>query len=62
MKLDKVKIITELTKQEVTQTELAKRIGYNRSFISGVCNGRNCGIRTAKAIAEALGVNVKDLV
>lgn len=61
MRLDAIKIRTELYKQGMTQKDLVERSGYSRSAISGVCNGRSCQIHTAKAIAKALGVTVDDL-
>lgn len=47
----------------LSQEELAGRAGLDRTYISGVERGvRNPTIRTAKKIADALGVSLGDLL
>lgn len=61
MKLDSIKVRTEMFKQDLTQIEMAKRTGFSRMTIGRICNGGSCNTSTAKAIAEALGATVEDL-
>ena len=62
MRLDRVKVITELAKRDLKKKDLAERSGFARVTVSRICNGNGCNTNTAKAIAEALGVTVEDLV
>ena len=62
MRIDRIKLISELARQNITQLELAKRCKYSRSTINGICNGKSCSERTAEAIAGALNITVDDLM
>lgn len=62
MQLDRVKLLTELVKKDMTQKQLIDASGFSRSTINSVCRGKTCNESTAKAIAAALGVSVKDLM
>lgn len=47
-----------MKQNKITRTELAKRLGKSRGFVSQVLNGgRNLTIRTIADIAAALGVS-----
>lgn len=52
------------TKQGLTQTELAKRAGWGKSRVCDLEAGRvpNPSLRTMRTIADALGVDVYDLL
>lgn len=39
MRIDRVKFVTELTKQDLTLKELAKKIDVNRATLSRIKNG-----------------------
>ena len=62
MRIDRVRLITEMAKNKVTQKELAKKCGCSRETIGLACRGIRCSDRTAEAISEVLHVNVKDLM
>lgn len=52
-----------LEEKNVSQAELARRIGSPRSTISALLNGRakEPTLSTAKAIADALGVSLEEM-
>jgi transcriptional regulator with XRE-family HTH domain len=50
-----------LKNRKVTQRELGVRVGLDQSQISRICNGAGTTVKTANAIAEALGCMVSDL-
>ena len=62
MKIDRIKFITELAKQELTLTDFSKKIGVNRTTLSNVKSGKSCRDDIAYKIANGLGVSIKDLI
>lgn len=51
------------TKKNITQTELAKTLGVDKSFVSNIENGKtNPTLSTITNIAGALGVSSNDLL
>ena len=62
MRIDRVKFVTELTKQDLTLKELAKKIDVNRATLSRIKNGKTCRDHIADKIANGLGVSIKDLI
>ena len=61
MKLDSIKMMTCLIKQDLNMTDLADKSGLSRQTIYGIKAGRKCSELTAEKIATALGVAVKDI-
>lgn len=50
-------------KKEITQTELAKTLGVDKSFISNIENGKNNPtLSTITNLAKSLEVSVNDLL
>lgn len=50
-------------KKDITQTELAKILGVDKSFISNIENGKtNPTLSTITSLAKALSVSVNDLL
>lgn len=62
MRIDRIKFITELAKQELTLTDFSKKIGVNRTTLSNVKSGKSCRDDIAYKIANDLGVSIKDLI
>ena len=62
MRIDRVKLITEMARQDITQLKLVELSGVSRSTISGIQNGRSCSSRSAVKIAEALQVPLETLL
>ncbi len=51
------------TKKNITQTELAKRIGVDKSFISNIESGKtNPTLSTITSLAQALSVSTNELL
>ena len=62
MRIDRIKFITELAKQELTITDFSKKIGVNRTTLSNVKSGKSCRDDIAYKIANGLNVSIKDLI
>lgn len=62
MRIDRIKLITEMARRDITQLQLAKLTGASRATISGVQNGRSCSSKTAVKIADALKVPLEELL
>lgn len=62
VRIDRVKLVSELTKRDMTQKELAERSGISRITINGIKGGRSCTEETGNKIAVALGVPIEKLL
>lgn len=62
MRIDAIKLRSELFKKNMTQTELSKRANVSRPVISSVCRGSSCSKETADKIANVLGLPVNELI
>lgn len=60
-KINRIKMV--LLEVEVTQAELAKRVGLSRNSIKIICNNQGQPtLEHLRDIAIALGVNIQDLL
>lgn len=51
------------TKKNITQTELAKTLGVDKSFVSNIENGKtNPTLSTITNLAKTLGVSTNELL
>ena len=62
MRINRIKLVTEMARQEITQLQLAEQSGLSRTTVSGVQNGRSCSNVTAIKIADALKVPIESLL
>lgn len=62
MRIDRVKFIAELTRQNLTQKKLAELSGVSRSTISYIKAGKSCSNEIGQKISKALGVNVDEIL
>lgn len=62
MRINRVKLVTEMTRQDMTQIRLTELTGVSRATISAVQNGRSCSSSTAVKIADALKVPLETLL
>lgn len=62
MRIDRIKIISEMARQNIKVNDLAKKANICKSTVSGVRNGKSCTDVVGKAIAQALGVDVTELL
>lgn len=61
MKLNRIKLV--LVEKDITQTELAKRLGKSFSTINAYCSNRKQpSLELLSKIADALSVSIKDLI
>lgn len=59
--VDRVKVITEMARQNLTGEELAQKAGVGRSAVIKMRQGQPVWRTTAGHVAAALGVSVDDL-
>ena len=51
------------TKKNITQVQIAKTLGVDRSFVSNIENGKtNPTLSTIASLAKALGVSINELL
>lgn len=62
MRIDRVKLTTELARQYMTTKRLSEITGVSRATISNIKNGKTCAEPTAKRIAKGLGIELIDIV
>ncbi len=62
MRIDRIKFVTELVKQDLTLVELSKKCGVNRVTLSNIKNGKSCRDEIAIKIANGLGVDLNKLL
>ncbi len=62
MRIDKLKLVTELVRQDLTQSQLAEKAGVSRATVNGIKCGRSCSDKVGIKIADALGVPIKELL
>ena len=61
MRIDRYKLGHILVDKDMTATQLSELTGLSRATISGIKCGKSCLYETAEKIAEALGIEVKDI-
>lgn len=61
MRIDRIKLKTELVKREMRQKDFAELAGVSRGTITGIANGRACNDETAQKIAKALNMSIGEL-
>ncbi len=62
MRINRIKFITELEKQDMTQTRLAELSGVSRATINYIKGGKRCTDEVGQKIAKALGVDVTEIL
>ncbi len=62
IRIDRIKLVTELKKHNMTQKKLAELSGTSRVTINYVCSGKSCTGEVGQKIAEALGVDVTEII
>lgn len=62
MRINRVKFVSEITRQDITLVELAKKADVSRVTLSSIKCGKSCSDAIGHKIAKALNINVKDLL
>lgn len=62
MRIDRVKLTAELTRQDMTQKQLAELAGVSRVTINYIKNGKSCSDEVGQKIAKALGIKLSEIM
>lgn len=62
MRIDRVKLVSELTKQDLTQKKLAELAGVSRATLNYIKGGKSCSDEVGHKIADALCVPIEKLL
>ncbi len=62
MRIDRVKLVTELAKRDMTQKRLAELSGVSRATVTSIRGGKSCSDEVGQKIAKALGVDVTEII
>ena len=62
MRINRIKLVTELARRDMTQRRLAELAGVSRSTINYIKSGKSCSDEVGTKIAEALGVDVTEII
>lgn len=61
MRIDRVKLVAELTRQDMTQKRLAELSGVSRTTINYIKSGKSCTDEVGQKIAEGLGIELSQI-
>lgn len=62
MRIDRVKLVTELMRKDMTQKQLAELSGVSRATITYIKGGKSCSAEVGRKIAKALNVDVAQIM
>lgn len=61
MRIDRIKLVAELTRQDMTQKRLAELSGVSRTTINYIKSGKSCTDEVGQKIAKGLGVELAQI-
>lgn len=62
MRIDRIKLVSELTRRDMTQKRLAELAGVSRASVNYIKSGKSCSDAVGNKIAKALGVSIEELL
>lgn len=62
MRIDRVKLATELARRDMSQKQLAELAGVSRATVNYIRSGKSCSDAVGQKIADALGVDLKKIL
>lgn len=62
VRIDRVKLVAELTRRDMTQKRLAELSGVSRATINYIKSGKSCTDEVAQKIAKGLGVELSQII
>lgn len=62
LRIDRVKLIAEMARRNITSIRLAELSGISRVTVSALRCGKACTPETASKIARALGVDLAEIM
>ena len=58
MRIDRVRVVTEMARKDLTVKRLAEMSGLSRLTVSSIKNGQSCSKETAEKLAAILGRDI----
>lgn len=62
LRIDRVKIIAEMARQNLSVLSLASQCDLSRATVTGVRSGKSCNKETAAKLARGLGVPLESIL
>ena len=62
MRVDRVKLVAEMTRREIRTEELASRACVSRATVSAMRGGKSCNENSIRRVANALDIPVESLL
>lgn len=62
MRIDRVKLIAEMARQNIRIKDLADKATVSRVTITAMRGGKSCNVNSARRVAQALGVPLESLL
>lgn len=62
MRIDRIKLIAEMARKDMTVKALAEKAIVSRMTVSAMRCGKSVNENSARRVAQALGVDVEDLL
>lgn len=62
MRIDRIKLVAELTRRDMSQKRLAELAGISRATVNYIKSGKSCSDEVGRKIAKALNCNVTDII
>lgn len=62
MRIDRVKLVAELARQDMNQKQLAEKAGISRVTVNNIRGGKSCSDEIGHKIAKALNVPLKSIL
>lgn len=62
VRIDRVKLIAEMARQDIRIQELAEKATVSRATITALRGGKSCNANSVRRVASALGVPMESLM
>lgn len=62
MRIDRIKLTTELVRRDMTQKKLAELAGISRATVNYIKAGKSCSEEIGQKIARALKIDVTEIL
>ena len=62
MRIDRVKLIAEMARLDMSVASLSEKAAVSRSTVTALRGGKNCNANSVRRVATALGMTVESLL
>lgn len=62
MRIDRIRLITEMARQDMTRKRLSELSGVSVTTVTSITSGKSCSVAVGNAIINALGVEPEELL